>query len=551
MRAKMAARPSRLLKHFAALCLSCAAVTSLAQQEPANPPAEEAPLELERSEDSGELQVERAEEDAAAGDPDEIEERPRWRRRHGNAIVRFGSNAYLGQDESADAVVSILGSSTSEGEVFEAVVSVFGNTRVTGRTGDAAVAVFGDTYVNSEVRGEAIAVFGNLELGPEAEIHGDAVAVGGSVVMHPDAIVYGGMQEVSLGGDFGQLRWLRPWIEHALLFGRPLALGEGLGWAWILAFGFLACYVLIALLFGSSVEKCVQTLENRPGESAIASLLTVLLTPVVVIVLCITIVGIALVPFFGMGLFIAGLFGKAVVLAALGRRVTRFINAGPLTHIAFSVFIGGILVTGIYLIPIVGFIAYKLLGILGLGVVVYTLTLAYRKPYVPAAATPARTADNDASVSERATTQGSVETPSSDASSTALPAVPSTALPRADFWIRMAALLIDAVLIGIIASLIPGSGEIFLLALATYGALMWKIKGTTVGGIICNLQVTRVDGREIDWATAIVRALGCFLSMAAVGLGFIWIAFDPDRQGWHDKIAGTLVVRVPRGGPLV
>jgi uncharacterized RDD family membrane protein YckC len=77
------------------------------------------------------------------------------------------------------------------------------------------------------------------------------------------------------------------------------------------------------------------------------------------------------------------------------------------------------------------------------------------------------------------------------------------------------------------------------------------MKGTTVGGIVCNLKVIRTDGQPIDWSTAIVRALGCFLSLIVVGLGFIWIAFDPGRQSWHDKIAGTAVVRVPQGVSLI
>lgn len=115
----------------------------------------------------------------------------------------------------------------------------------------------------------------------------------------------------------------------------------------------------------------------------------------------------------------------------------------------------------------------------------------------------------------------------------------------------MGALAIDAVLIAVIARSIPGSGDLWLFLLATYGAVMWKLKGTTVGGIICNLRIVRADGREVDWATSIVRALGCFLSLFAVGLGFIWIAVDRERQGWHDKIAGTLVVRTPKGTPLV
>jgi len=90
-----------------------------------------------------------------------------------------------------------------------------------------------------------------------------------------------------------------------------------------------------------------------------------------------------------------------------------------------------------------------------------------------------------------------------------------------------------------------------LLLLATYGAVMWKVRGTTVGGIVFGLRVVRLDGRPIDWPTACVRALGCFLSMIVAGLGFIWVVFDPERQSWHDKMAGTVVVRSARQQALV
>ena len=42
----------------------------------------------------------------------------------------------------------------------------------------------------------------------------------------------------------------------------------------------------------------------------------------------------------------------------------------------------------------------------------------------------------------------------------------------------------------------------------------------------------------MEWVTVVVRALACFFSIIVVGLGFIWIAFDREKQGWHDKIAG-------------
>jgi uncharacterized RDD family membrane protein YckC len=94
-------------------------------------------------------------------------------------------------------------------------------------------------------------------------------------------------------------------------------------------------------------------------------------------------------------------------------------------------------------------------------------------------------------------------------------------------------------------------GDFHIVVLAVYGAVMWKLRGTTVGGIVFDLHVVRLDGRPLDWETAIVRALGCFLSLAIAGLGFLWIAFDHQKQAWHDKIAGTVVVRVAKGRPLV
>ena len=114
----------------------------------------------------------------------------------------------------------------------------------------------------------------------------------------------------------------------------------------------------------------------------------------------------------------------------------------------------------------------------------------------------------------------------------------------------MVALLLDIVLVSILLGVLHAH-DLEFIALAAYGAVMWKLRGSTIGGIVFDLRVVRLDGRVVDWETAIVRALGCFLSLAVVGLGFFWIAFDEGNQAWHDKIAGTVVVRVPKGVPLV
>jgi uncharacterized RDD family membrane protein YckC len=377
------------------------------------------------------------------------------------------------------------------------------------------------------------------------------VAIAGKITRDPQATVHGRSEIV--GSAFSRMHGLRLWIKKCLLYARPLAFDPNLGWAWGVALGFLLFYVIIALLFDRSVNKCVETLETQPGQTAVASIMTVLLVPVLFLLLIISVIGIAILPFAGMALFCAGLFGKAVMLGALGRRLTRFTGIAPFSHIAFATFVGGILVLGLYVIPVIGLIAYKLLGVLGLGTVAYTALLAMRQRNANriSAARAAAAAEPLPSPAQE------ISMPPGAAPATAVGAPPpavaiaEAAAPRAGFWIRIAALLIDTVLVGVVVSILDTPGEIFLVGLAAYGAVMWKLKGTTIGGIVCGLRIVRRDGAPLNWDTAIVRALGCFLSLVVAGLGFLWIVFDEDRQAWHDKIAGTLVVRSPKPQALV
>jgi uncharacterized RDD family membrane protein YckC/cytoskeletal protein CcmA (bactofilin family) len=472
-----------------------------------------------------------------------------------NVVVNVWGDAHLPADRVADGVISIFGDARVEGEVIDAVVTMFGNARVTGDVHGGVVSIFGNTYIDGEVNEAAVSVFGDIELGPNARIDGDIAVVAGKLTRDPGAVVHG--QSEIVAGGFPALDSVRLWIEKCLFYGRPLAFEPGLWWAWAIAFGFLLFYVVIALMFDRSVTRCVETLETQPGQSTVASIMTVILVPVVFVVLTISIIGIAVIPFAGMALVVASLFGKAVALAALGRRVTRFTGIAPLGHIAFATFVGGLIALALYVIPVIGIIAYKLLGILGLGVVAYTILLSIRQrsanraQAVAAAAPPPAASVSDAGAAPAAPFTASASESAASAAPIPPPAPVPTTAPRAGFWIRMGALLIDIILIGIITSILDAQGEVWLIALAGYGALMWKIKGTTIGGLVCGLKVVRRDGAEINWDTAIVRALGCFLSMVVAGLGFLWIVFDEDRQAWHDKIAGTLVVRTTRPESLV
>jgi uncharacterized RDD family membrane protein YckC len=488
-------------------------------------------------------------EQLAAVDPVPISEK---------AQVAVGHDIALEAGRTVEAVVAVFGNATSAGVVLDSVVAVLGDTHVSGPVGDAVVSVLGNNHVDAPVKGDVVAVFGDVELGPHAEVGGAVVGVGGAVRKDPAAIVHGESQSI-LPGAAQRLQGLRPWVRHCLLLGRPLAFAPGLGWAWTLAFGFLALYALLALLAGPAVDRCAETLKSRPGQTLLVSILAVLLTPVLFVLLVITVIGLAVVPFLGLALMAATLFGKAVVLAYLGRLMLRDLGRGEPWRTALAVLAGGAVMLLLYCIPVVGFIVFKLLGVLGFGVVIYTLFLNTRSRSDAAAAAAtapapeASMASAAAPIAAAAFTAAPAEGPAAAPAAPAAPPIAVDSLPRAGFWLRMGALLIDIVLVGIVSSLLHRGegGHLMLLLLVAYAAVMWKLRGTTIGGIVCNLQVARLDGRPLDWATSIVRALGCLLSMVAAGLGFFWIAFDPEKQAWHDKIAGTVVVRAPAGRSLV
>jgi len=125
-------------------------------------------------------------------------------------------------------------------------------------------------------------------------------------------------------------------------------------------------------------------------------------------------------------------------------------------------------------------------------------------------------------------------------------------LPHASFRDRVAAGVLDLILVLLAWQLLDQfrGARAFFLVLLAYHIGFWTWKATTIGGIICQLRVVRMDGTPVRFVDALVRGMSAIFSIAVVGLGVFWILRDPERQAWHDKIAGTYVVKVPRNWPL-
>lgn len=125
----------------------------------------------------------------------------------------------------------------------------------------------------------------------------------------------------------------------------------------------------------------------------------------------------------------------------------------------------------------------------------------------------------------------------------------------AGFWIRFLASIIDGIIIGVIGAVIfPGSasysdgmvkvtqnGPQTLLSLVfTIGFWLWL--SATPGKLILGLKIVEENGAKLSVKGAILRYIGYIVSGIVIGLGFLWIGFDKEKQGWHDKIAKTHVI---------
>ena len=145
--------------------------------------------------------------------------------------------------------------------------------------------------------------------------------------------------------------------------------------------------------------------------------------------------------------------------------------------------------------------------------------------------------------------------------------------PRAGFWVRFIAYIIDSILLVItggildfvtglgigIGAIISGStaeeteivagifGFIINITLSLiYYVVFVGAKGQTPGKMVLGLKIIKTSGEEMTYGRAFLRWIGYGVSFLILGIGFLMIAFSREKQGLHDKIAGTYVVKVRR-----
>ena len=455
-----------------------------------------------------------------------------------------------------------------------------------GETARQVVVIGGDATIEGRVDGDVVVILGRAQLAGTAVIDGSFVVIGGTGVVvdgaqvHRDVFALGGLEAppgFSPGGNHiaigtpslgARVRGVVPWLTRGLLLGRPIV--PDLPWVWTIAAVFFFLNLLLNLLLDAPVRACASALRAAPLSAFATGLLVMLLAGPLCLVLAISVIGVAVIPFVIGALVLSTIIGRIGFARWLGMSVVHQEDLESRAQSLRSFVIGSAIMCVAYVIPFLGLLTWAMAMVFGLGAATQAFVRAYRRenPRPPrkaavaaaaaAVAVPVAEPVAGAPVSMQTVDERFVDvTPAPPPA--AAPAVGDLlSFPRAAFLERLASFGLDVVLVVIAAQILRldrlFAGDSFesnmLLLAVVYHVGFWAWKQTTVGGIICQLRLVRIDGSALRFAEALVRGLSGIFSLAVAGLGFFWILRDPERQAWHDRIAGTYVVKVPRNWPI-
>lgn len=143
-------------------------------------------------------------------------------------------------------------------------------------------------------------------------------------------------------------------------------------------------------------------------------------------------------------------------------------------------------------------------------------------------------------------------------------------LEYAGFWSRAGAALVDTVLLMLInvplilsiygweyfdaeqPDFVAGPADFLITwVLPAFATIVfWIYKQATPGKMAISARIVDAEtGQPASPAQLLGRYLAYYISILPLGLGLIWVAFDKRKQGWHDKLAGTVVIKRTNTGP--
>jgi uncharacterized RDD family membrane protein YckC len=122
--------------------------------------------------------------------------------------------------------------------------------------------------------------------------------------------------------------------------------------------------------------------------------------------------------------------------------------------------------------------------------------------------------------------------------------------PRSGFWRRFAAVFVDGIVLLVVNLILraianenAAAGLTTLIGLGYYTYFEGSASGQTPGKKALGIRVISLsDGGPIGYGRAFIRYIGRIVSGIPIALGYFWMLWDKEKQTWHDKFAGSVVV---------
>jgi hypothetical protein len=275
--------------------------------------------------------------------------------------VRIGQNFELKADQAVRQALVIGGDAIIEGHVDRDVVVILGKAQL------ASTAV---------IDGSFVVIGGTASVTEGAKVSRDLLVVGG--IDAPSGFNPGGEHVVVGTAGLGRsLSGIVPWLTNGLLLGRPIV--PSLPWVWAVAGVFFLINLLFNTVFDAPVRATAVTLRTTPFSAFVTGLLVLLLIGPICVLLAVSVIGIAVIPFVLCAMLLGAIFGRIGVVRWLGTSVSGEEEPGNRLHALRSFVIGSAIVCVAYMIPILGFVTWIIVGLLGLGAATLAFFAAYRR----------------------------------------------------------------------------------------------------------------------------------------------------------------------------
>ncbi|MGB9839252.1 polymer-forming cytoskeletal protein [Thermovenabulum sp.] len=234
----------------------------------------------------------------------------------------------------------------------------------------SAVSIMGNVIVEGKVLKDAVAIMGDVVV--RGRVDGDAVAIGGKVTIEPTGTVLGNTNEISLGNSINEI--FRNLHKNNIYFGPGFAgsfyTNQLFFFKIMRLLGLLTLGIIVLAFFPNILGNIVESVDKSIGYNFLLGLAGLIITPIVIFLLVLSIIGIPLIPMVIIFISTAYFFGYIGICIFLGRKINEYIRANKNLFVEFI--FGALVIWLLQYVPIAGFLINLFVFLLSIGLAIKT-----------------------------------------------------------------------------------------------------------------------------------------------------------------------------------